>query len=56
MNDKKSKTISIGFIGGGRITGIFLHAWQKDNALPESIVISDSNPDVLSKIKGNIRP
>jgi len=52
MNDKKSKTISIGFIGGGRITGIFLHAWQKDNALPESIVISDSNPDVLSKIKG----
>lgn len=53
MNDKKSKKISIGFIGGGRITGIFLDAWQKEKSLPEVIVISDSNPDVLSKIKGN---
>lgn len=52
MSDKKNKKLSIGFIGGGRITGIFLDGWQKNKALPESIVISDSNPDVLSKIKG----
>lgn len=42
---------SIGFIGGGRITGILLEAMKKKNVLPGSIVVSDANAEVLQKLK-----
>ena len=44
-------TRSVGFIGGGRITRILLEGWQRANALPAAIVVSDVNDGVLSKLK-----
>lgn len=41
----------IGFIGGGRITRIFLEGWKRANALPTQIVVSDCNADTLAKLK-----
>jgi pyrroline-5-carboxylate reductase len=45
------KTNSLGFIGGGRITKIFLQAFANRQADFESIVIFDINPDVLAALK-----
>jgi len=42
---------TIGFIGGGRVTRIFLEGWKRANALPANIVVSDCNPDTLTKLK-----
>jgi pyrroline-5-carboxylate reductase len=42
---------SIGFIGGGRITRIFLEGWKRAKCLPASIVVSDCNPESLAKLK-----
>ena len=42
---------SIGFIGGGRVTRIFLEGWKRANALPANIVVSDCNPESLAKLK-----
>jgi pyrroline-5-carboxylate reductase len=42
---------SIGFIGGGRITRIFLDGWQRAQKLPARIVVSDCNADALAKIQ-----
>lgn len=42
---------TIGFIGGGRITRIFLEGWSRANALPGKIVVSDCNADTLAKLK-----
>ncbi len=42
---------SIGFIGGGRITRILLDGWKKEGDLPDEIIVSDSNPDVLKAIQ-----
>jgi pyrroline-5-carboxylate reductase len=42
---------SIGFIGGGRVTRIFLEGWQRANAMPDKIVVSDCNADTLTKLK-----
>lgn len=44
-------TKTIGFVGGGRITRIFLEGWQRAQKLPARIVVSDCNPDALAKIK-----
>lgn len=44
-------TKSVGFIGGGRITRIFLEGWRRANALPANIVVSDCNTDTLAKLK-----
>lgn len=46
MSDK-----SIGFIGGGRITRIFLEGWTRAQKVPSSITVSDSNAEVLTKLK-----
>jgi pyrroline-5-carboxylate reductase len=46
MNNK-----TIGFIGGGRITRIFLAGWTRAKALPADIVVSDCNPESLAKLK-----
>jgi pyrroline-5-carboxylate reductase len=43
---------TVGFVGGGRVTRIFLEGWKRANALPAKIVVSDSNPEPLAKLKG----
>lgn len=42
---------TIGFVGGGRITRIFLEGWRRANALAANIVVSDCNADTLAKLK-----
>lgn len=46
MKDKK-----MFFIGGGRITKILLEALKRKNMLPEDIIVSDTNEDVLKQLK-----
>ena len=42
---------SIGFIGGGRVAKIILKGWSRVGKLPNKIVVSDTNADVLNKLK-----
>ena len=42
---------SIGFIGGGRITRIFLEGWRKDKQSLDNITVSDANGELLGKLK-----
>lgn len=42
---------SMGFIGGGRITRIFLEALNRKRMLPPTVVVSDTSGDVLQKLK-----
>jgi pyrroline-5-carboxylate reductase len=42
---------SIGFIGGGRITRIFLSGWSRASAMPSKVVVSDTDARVLSSLK-----
>jgi pyrroline-5-carboxylate reductase len=42
---------SMGFIGGGRITRIFLEAFKQKRMLPATVVVSDANAEVLQKLK-----
>lgn len=42
---------SIGFIGGGRITRIFLGGWKRAGAMPENIIVGDPNAETLAKLK-----
>ena len=42
---------SIGFIGGGRITRIFLEAWKRQGGLPGKIVVTDNNLETLTNLK-----
>jgi pyrroline-5-carboxylate reductase len=41
----------VGFIGGGRITAIFLDALREECLALERVVVSDTNAEVLSKLK-----
>lgn len=45
------KTRTLGFIGGGRITKIFLKAFQNKQAEFKSITVCDTNPDALTSLK-----
>jgi pyrroline-5-carboxylate reductase len=45
------KTKSLGFIGGGRITRIFLQAFVNKKAVFDSISVFDSNPEILQALK-----
>lgn len=45
------ETNNIGFIGGGRVTRIFLSGWKKTNAMPQNIVVSDPSAETLAKLK-----
>jgi pyrroline-5-carboxylate reductase len=45
------KTHSLGFIGGGRITKIILQAFENSGLTFERIVVTDTNPEVLSSLK-----
>jgi len=42
---------SIGFVGGGRITRVFLSGWRRAGKLPAAIVVSDVDPQVLGRLK-----
>src|SRR5664280_1086030 len=43
--------LSIGFIGGGRVTRILLQAFKNKNAQFSKIVVTDTNPDVSGNLK-----
>jgi pyrroline-5-carboxylate reductase len=45
------ETSTIGFIGGGRVTRIFLTGWKKADTMPPNIVVSDPNAETLAKLK-----
>jgi len=45
------KTNALGFIGGGRITKIFLKAFTNAEVELQSVVVYDSNPEVLTSLK-----
>jgi pyrroline-5-carboxylate reductase len=51
QGDNIMKYKTIGFIGGGRIAHILLAGWQNAGKLPQEIIVSDSNPDVLLKLQ-----
>jgi pyrroline-5-carboxylate reductase len=42
---------TVGFIGGGRVTRIFLEGWTRANALPARIVVSDGNAETRANLK-----
>ena len=42
---------SVGFIGGGRITQLLLEAWAKEGSVPEQVLVSDNNAEVLGQLK-----
>ena len=48
-------TQSIGFIGGGRVAKIILKGWSRIGKLPNKIVVSDNNADVLNKLKNEFQ-
>jgi pyrroline-5-carboxylate reductase len=45
------KTKSLGFIGSGRITKIFLQAYKNKNIGFKKIVVFDTNPETTGKLK-----
>lgn len=45
------KPKSVGFIGGGRVTGIFLNGLSRKKALPENIKVYDPNPATVKMLK-----
>jgi pyrroline-5-carboxylate reductase len=42
----------VGFVGGGRITAIFLHALGGRGLALDRVTVSDASADVLAKLKG----
>ena len=42
---------STGFIGGGRVTRIILGGFKRAGKMPRDVVVSDTNIEVLSKLK-----
>jgi pyrroline-5-carboxylate reductase len=42
---------SIGFIGGGRVTKILLHGFANSKAEFESIIVFETNPEVINALK-----
>ena len=45
------KNISLGFIGGGRITGIFLQGFANKNVEFQSVVVYDTNSETVGNLK-----
>ncbi|MDD3112149.1 MAG: NAD(P)-binding domain-containing protein [Methanofollis liminatans] len=43
--------ISVGFIGGGRVTGIILAGWKRSGQMPGRIVVSETDPAALAALK-----
>jgi pyrroline-5-carboxylate reductase len=46
MSDK-----TVGFIGGGRITRVFLGGWARAGQMPASVIVSDTDAAVLACLK-----
>jgi pyrroline-5-carboxylate reductase len=46
MSDK-----TVGFIGGGRITRVFLGGWARAGQMPASVIVSDTDSAVLARLK-----
>ena len=44
---------TVGFIGGGRVTKIFLKAWNNRQLLPGKITVYEINGEVASKLKND---
>ncbi len=44
------KSMSLGFIGGGRITKIFLKAFQNKEVEFKSVTVCDTNPEILDAL------
>jgi pyrroline-5-carboxylate reductase len=42
---------SIGFIGGGRVTRILLQGFKNENVSFGKVVVTDTNPDAVAKLK-----
>lgn len=42
---------TVGFIGGGRVTRIFLEGWSRAECFPTRVVVSDPNAESLAKLK-----
>ncbi|MCM2254183.1 MAG: NAD(P)-binding domain-containing protein [Vicinamibacteria bacterium] len=42
--------MSIGFVGGGRITRVFLEGWRRHGELPPEIVVSDPDAAVVERL------
>ena len=42
---------TIGFIGGGRITRVFLGGWRKAGTMPAKVVVGDIDAQALARIK-----
>ncbi|MDO9527638.1 MAG: NAD(P)-binding domain-containing protein [Syntrophales bacterium] len=42
---------TIGFIGGGRVTRIILEGFKRKGKLPEEIIVSDTNIEILNGLK-----
>ncbi len=45
---------TLGFIGGGRITRIFLQAFRNRGFIPEKVVVFDINNEVLISLQNNL--
>jgi pyrroline-5-carboxylate reductase len=45
------KTNSLGFIGGGRITKIFLQAFTNEKRVFESVMVFDTNTEILAALQ-----
>lgn len=43
--------ITVGFIGGGRITRVFVGGWIRAKMLPATVVVSDTDAGVLAQLK-----
>jgi pyrroline-5-carboxylate reductase len=44
------KIKSLGFIGGGRVTGIILEGLNRKDMLSEQMAVSETNPEVMAKL------
>ncbi|MCF7674858.1 MAG: NAD(P)-binding domain-containing protein [Akkermansiaceae bacterium] len=44
---------TIGFIGGGRITRIFLEGWSRAGQMPPDVIVSDPDANVLDVLKSH---
>ncbi len=47
---------AVGMVGGGRIARILLGGWTRANGSPPDIVVSDSNPESLNRLKAEFPP
>jgi pyrroline-5-carboxylate reductase len=42
---------SVGFIGGGRVTRIFLEGWKRAQKMPGKVVVTDCNVEALARLR-----